>query len=57
MLNTTLLGPPGTAVYQDYYGGHYRKENSHPCNDAVEIQIRMMLFDLKWVRASKGAIM
>jgi hypothetical protein len=25
-------------VYQDHHGGHYRKKNSHPCNDATEIQ-------------------
>jgi hypothetical protein len=29
---------PSIAVYQDHYGGHYRKENSCTCNDAIEIQ-------------------
>jgi hypothetical protein len=38
MFNTILPGSLGIAVYQDHYGGHYRKENSHPCNSAVEIQ-------------------
>jgi hypothetical protein len=33
-----LVPSLGIAVCQDHYGGHYRKENSHPCNDAVEIQ-------------------
>jgi hypothetical protein len=38
MLNLALLDSPGIAVYQDYYGGHYRKKNGHICNDAIEIQ-------------------
>jgi hypothetical protein len=39
MFNSALLGSLGIAVSQDHYGGHYKKENSFPCNDAVEIQI------------------
>jgi hypothetical protein len=35
---TALPGSHGTAVYQDYYGGHYRKKNGRACNDAMEIQ-------------------
>jgi hypothetical protein len=31
-------GPPGIAVYQVYYEGHYRKKNSHPHDDAMEVQ-------------------
>jgi hypothetical protein len=38
MLNITLPGPPGIVVYQDHYGGHYKKKNSPPCNDAIKIQ-------------------
>jgi hypothetical protein len=38
MVNTALPGPPGTVVYQDYYGGHYRKEDGLTCNDAMETQ-------------------
>jgi hypothetical protein len=38
MVNIALPGSPGTVVYQDYYGGHYRKENGLTGNDAMEIQ-------------------
>jgi hypothetical protein len=38
MFNITLSGPPGIAVYQVYYEGHYRKKNSHPHDDAMEVQ-------------------
>jgi hypothetical protein len=38
MLNVTLPGSPCIVVYQDHYGGHYRKENGHTCNDAMEIE-------------------
>jgi hypothetical protein len=38
MFDTTLPGSLGIVVYQDHYGGNYRKENRRPCNDAVEIQ-------------------
>jgi hypothetical protein len=38
MFDTILSCSLGIAVYQDHYGGHYRKENSHPCNDAVKKQ-------------------
>jgi hypothetical protein len=38
VFNITLSGPPGIMVCQDYYGGHYRKKNSCPCNDAMEVQ-------------------
>jgi hypothetical protein len=34
----TLPGPPGIVVYQDHYGGQYKKENGHSCNDAMTIQ-------------------
>jgi hypothetical protein len=37
MFDTTLPGSFGIAVYQDHYGGHYKKENCCPCNDAVKI--------------------
>jgi hypothetical protein len=33
MFNIALPGSPGIAVYQNHYGGHYRKENSHTFND------------------------
>jgi hypothetical protein len=42
--NKVILGAggpawfPGTVVYQDYHGGHYRKENGLTYNDAMEIQ-------------------
>jgi hypothetical protein len=35
--DVTLPDSLGIAVYQDHYGGHYRKKNGHPYNDAVEI--------------------
>jgi hypothetical protein len=35
--DVTLLGSLGIAVYQDHYGGHYRKKNGCPYNVAVEI--------------------
>jgi hypothetical protein len=38
MFDFTLPDSLGIVVYQDHYGGHYRKENSYPCNDAVEVQ-------------------
>jgi hypothetical protein len=38
MLNTALPGPPGIVVYQDYYGGHCRKENGLTGSDAMLIQ-------------------
>jgi hypothetical protein len=38
MLNIALSGSPVAVVYQDYYRGHYRKKNSHTCNDTMEIQ-------------------
>jgi hypothetical protein len=38
MLNTALSGSTGATVYQDYYGGRYRKKNSCTCNDAMKIQ-------------------
>jgi hypothetical protein len=38
MFNSALLGSLGIIVNQDHYEGHYRKKNSCPCNDAVEIQ-------------------
>jgi hypothetical protein len=39
MFNSALLGSLGIVVDWDHYGGHYRKENTCPCNnDAVEIQ-------------------
>jgi hypothetical protein len=27
MLNITLPGSPGTEVFQDHYGGHYKNNN------------------------------
>jgi hypothetical protein len=27
----------GIAIYQNHYGGHYRKKNGFPYNDAMEI--------------------
>jgi hypothetical protein len=35
--DVTLPGSPGIAFYQDHYGGHYRKKNGCPYDDAVEI--------------------
>jgi hypothetical protein len=35
--DVTLPASPGIAVYQDHFGGHYRKKNGHPHNDAEEI--------------------
>jgi hypothetical protein len=32
-----LPGSPGIVIYQDHYGGYYRKKNGLPCNDAIEI--------------------
>jgi hypothetical protein len=37
--DVSLPGSNGIVVYQDHYGGHCRKKNSHSYNDAVEIQI------------------
>jgi hypothetical protein len=37
MLNITLPGPPGIAVYQEHYRGHYKKKNSCSYNDAIKI--------------------
>jgi hypothetical protein len=37
MFNSALLGSLGIVVNQDHYGGHYKKKNTHPCND-VKIQ-------------------
>jgi hypothetical protein len=37
MFNITLPGSLSIAVYQDHYGGHYRKKTSHQYNDPVEI--------------------
>jgi hypothetical protein len=31
MLNIALSGSPGATGYQDYYGGHYRKEKGCAC--------------------------
>jgi hypothetical protein len=39
MLNIALPGSPGAAVYQDYYKGHYKKENGCTCNNVIKIQI------------------
>jgi hypothetical protein len=38
MFNIALSGSPGATVYEDYYGGLYRKKNSCICDDAMEIQ-------------------
>jgi hypothetical protein len=38
MFITALPVSPGAAVYQNYYKGHYKKKNSHTCNDAMKIQ-------------------
>jgi hypothetical protein len=38
MLNITLPGSPGIVVFQDHDRGHYKKKNSHTCNDAMKIQ-------------------
>jgi hypothetical protein len=38
MFDVTLPDSLGIAVHQDHYKGHYREKNSHPCNDAMEIQ-------------------
>jgi hypothetical protein len=37
MFDTTLPGSLGIAIYQNHYGGHYRKENILPYNNPVEI--------------------
>jgi hypothetical protein len=39
MFNITLPGSLSIAVYQDNYGHHNKEKDSHPCNDAMEIQI------------------
>jgi hypothetical protein len=38
IFNIALPGPSAAAVYQDYYKGYYKKENSHTCNNVIKIQ-------------------
>jgi hypothetical protein len=38
VLKIVLPGSPGAVVYQDYYKGHYKKENGCICNDVIKIQ-------------------
>jgi hypothetical protein len=50
MLNITLPGPPGIAVYQDHYRGHYKKKNRHLYNDSIKIQTPRS----RWCSLTKG---
>jgi hypothetical protein len=38
MLNIALPCFSGAVVYQDYYKGHYKKENRCICNNVIKIE-------------------
>jgi hypothetical protein len=38
IFDVTLPGPPGITIYQEYYGGCYKKQSGHTCNGAMKMQ-------------------